>query len=87
VGAVTVSGDLPLAPGSVPASGDSSGPGSEPPGYELWRQDDNGNRYLVSVHADRAGADAALDDLERGVVHKQLYFVKERGVKERGVSR
>lgn len=56
-----------------------SGP-ADPVRYELWRQDDNGNRYLVSVHASRADADAALEDLERGVVHKQLYYVREHGV-------
>ena len=72
---MTGSGDGNGAGGPASASSESGSPR-----YELWRQDDNGNRYLVSVHTDRAAADAALDDLERGVVHKQLYFVKERGV-------
>ena len=28
------------------------------PHWEVWRQDDNGNRYLVSAHPDEAGARA-----------------------------
>lgn len=43
--------------------------------FEVWRQDDNGNRYLVSAHADRASAEAAVAEMEAGVQHKQLYFV------------
>jgi len=52
-----------------------SGSGSR---FELWRQDDNGNRCLVSAHGDRASAESALRDMEGGVQHKQLYYVKER---------
>jgi hypothetical protein len=48
--------------------------------FELWRQDDNGNRFLVSVHGDRPAAEAALRDWEGGVQHKQLYFVKQRSI-------
>ena len=68
--------------GSGGAAADAAVPPS-PSRFELWRQDDNGNRYLVSVHSDRARADAALEDLERGVVHKQLYFVVESGTSSR----
>jgi hypothetical protein len=46
--------------------------------FEVWRQDDNGNRYLVSAHPDRASAEAAVAEIEAGVQHKQLYFVVER---------
>jgi hypothetical protein len=46
--------------------------------FELWRQDDNGNRFLVSVHDDSLLAEAALREFESGVQHKQLYFVVTR---------
>jgi hypothetical protein len=48
--------------------------------FEVWRQDDNGNRYLMSAHPDRASAEAAVAEIESGVQHKQLYFVVERPV-------
>ena len=47
-------------------------------GFEVWRQDDNGNRFLVSGHDDRAGAEAAVAAMEAGVQHKQLYYVVVR---------
>ena len=43
--------------------------------WEVWRQDDNGNRYLVSAHADEAAARLRLADLESGILHKQTYWV------------
>ena len=46
-----------------------------PPRWELWREDDNGNRYLVSVHEDEPAARARLAAFESGVVHKQRYWV------------
>ena len=46
--------------------------------WEVWRQDDNGNRYLVSAHADEAAARLRLVDLESGVVHKQTYWISEK---------
>jgi hypothetical protein len=48
--------------------------------WEVWRQDDNGNRYLVSTHTDEAAARLRLADLESGVVHKQTYWVRENPV-------
>lgn len=45
--------------------------------YELWRQDDNGNRFLIGCHADRSAAEAQLDGLSR-VFHKQIYWIVER---------
>ena len=61
--------------------------------FEVWRQDDNGNRYLVSSHSGRVAAEAAVAGLEAGVQHKQLYFVVERvsghgrqGSDERGIG-
>jgi hypothetical protein len=49
----------------------------EPVVFEVWRQDDNGNRFLMSRHRDRAAAEAVVAEMEAGVQHKQLYFVVE----------
>jgi hypothetical protein len=44
-------------------------------GWALWRQDDNGHRFLVCVLPTREQAEAARKDFEaRG--HKQVYFVE-----------
>lgn len=40
----------------------------------MWRQDDNGNRYVVSRHETQAEAASVAADMEaRG--HKQVYWV------------
>ncbi len=44
---------------------------------ELWRQDDNGNRFLVGVYSDRATAERKLAELTR-IQHKQSFWVTER---------
>ena len=45
--------------------------------WELWRQDDHGNEFLVRAFGDRAAADAERDVFEaRG--HHQHYWVAER---------
>lgn len=49
-----------------------------PETWEVWRQDDNGNRFLVSAHPDRAAAEAVVAEMESGVQHKQLYYLLER---------
>jgi hypothetical protein len=46
--------------------------------FEVWRQDDNGNRYRMSTHPDRAAAEAVVAEMESGVQHKQLYYIVER---------
>lgn len=46
--------------------------------WEVWRQDDNGNRYLVSAHPDEPAAKRRLAELESGVVHKQTYWIKTK---------
>lgn len=43
--------------------------------WELWREDDNANRFLVSVYDDEASALARLAAFESGVIHKQRYWV------------
>ena len=45
--------------------------------WELWRQDDNGNRYLVSVHPDEASARDRMFVFESGTVHKQHYWIEK----------
>jgi len=52
--------------------------GAQAPRWEVWRQDDNGNRYLVSTHPDEAAALLRVAELESGVAHKQTYWVSER---------
>ena len=44
--------------------------------FEVWRQDDNGNKFLVEKHETREAAQASAQNLtDRG--HKQLYWVQE----------
>lgn len=49
----------------------------EPMTCELWRQDDNGNRFLVGIFLDRAAAEARLAELTR-TLHKQTYWICDR---------
>jgi len=44
--------------------------------YELWRQDDNGNRFKVGTFPDRAGVEKRLAELTR-TPHKQTYWITE----------
>lgn len=44
---------------------------------ELWRQDDNGNRFLIGVYSDRASAEQKLAELTR-TQHKQSYWITEK---------
>lgn len=46
--------------------------------YEVWRQDDNGNKFVVADNLTRQAADDLAQELEaRG--HKQVYWVQEAG--------
>lgn len=45
--------------------------------FDLWRQDDNGNRFLVDTFADRTAAEEKLRWLTRSV-HKQTWWISER---------
>lgn len=45
--------------------------------WELWRQDDNGNRVMIRAFDDRAAAEAALSRFE-SLRHKQTYWLDER---------
>ncbi len=49
--------------------------------FELWRQDDNGNRFLVGRFADRAAAEVRLAELTRSP-HKQTYWITEQPAPE-----
>uniref|UniRef100_A0A831TXA1 SPOR domain-containing protein n=1 Tax=Geobacter metallireducens TaxID=28232 RepID=A0A831TXA1_GEOME len=42
--------------------------------FDLWRQDDNGNRFLVGTFADQAAAERRLAELTR-IQHKQTYWI------------
>lgn len=43
--------------------------------FELWRQDDNGNRFLVGTFNDQAAADHRLAELTHSQ-HKQIYWIR-----------
>ncbi len=42
--------------------------------FQLWRQDDNGQRFLVGCYATRCEAEARLAELTR-CLHKQTYWI------------
>ncbi len=44
--------------------------------FELWRQDDNGNRFLIDIFDDRQSAGKRLAELARHP-HKQMYWIAE----------
>jgi hypothetical protein len=44
--------------------------------WNVWRQDDNGNRFQVDSMADRVAALARVLAFESGPVHKQTYWVE-----------
>lgn len=45
--------------------------------WELWRQDDNGNRFRIGRFATEARADAEQRRFE-ALAHKQIYWVERR---------
>lgn len=47
----------------------------DPAGWSVYRQDDNGNRFLVESHLARPEADRIAAELESHG-HKQLYWVE-----------
>ena len=59
-----------MSPGAVP---------SEPPagaGWALWRQDDNGNRFLIARFATAESAEAEQRRYE-ALGHKQTHWVEK----------
>lgn len=42
--------------------------------WELWRQDENGNRFLVGIYDRNSDAEAKLADLSKEL-HKQTYWI------------
>jgi hypothetical protein len=42
--------------------------------WQLWRQDDNGNRFLVAASENRACLERQQRELEQGG-HKQSYWI------------
>jgi hypothetical protein len=47
--------------------------------YEVWRQDDNGNHFLVDTFDDRKSAEMRIAALAASD-HKQVYWLKETAV-------
>lgn len=47
-----------------------------PTACSLWRQDDNGNRFLVGRFARREDAEQKMDELTRQL-HKQIYWISD----------
>ena len=47
--------------------------------WQLWRQDDNGQRFLVGTFSTRELAEVRIAELCR-CPHKQTYWVSEEGV-------
>lgn len=45
--------------------------------FELWRQDDNGNGFLVGSFSERSAAEERLAEMNR-CHHKQAYWITER---------
>jgi hypothetical protein len=69
-GVRTAGWPVTFSPRTVPAHGI---PGEVE--YELWRQDDNGNRVRIRVFESREAAEEAQAELEaKG--HKQIYWVQ-----------
>jgi hypothetical protein len=44
--------------------------------WRLWRQDDNGNRFLVEDFESRVAAEQRMAELMR-TLHKQTYWISE----------
>ena len=42
--------------------------------FQLWREDDNGNRFLITIYERRRDAEQRLQELQKGG-HKQLYWI------------
>lgn len=44
--------------------------------WQLWRQDDNGHRFIVGAYETREQADVRMAELMR-VLHRQIYWISE----------
>lgn len=51
--------------------------------WELWRQDDNGNRFRIAAFGSQAEAEAEQRRFE-ALAHKQTYWVERRSAAEGG---
>lgn len=60
-----------------PGSWSSANDSMEVPRFELWRQDDNANEFLVQTFSCRQEAMQKMGRLALGG-HKQLYWIKSR---------
>lgn len=58
-------------------------PRDEPrPAWELWRQDDNGNRFVIGRFNSAEAAEAEQRRFE-ALAHKQTYWVQPASMKDR----
>jgi hypothetical protein len=46
--------------------------------WQVWRQDDNGNRFLVEAYREQRDAEALVARLTR-TAHKQCYWISRQG--------
>jgi len=53
--------------------------------WQLWRQDDNGNQFLVGDYPSKNLAERRLTELMRGH-HKQIYWINEPAVSSEALS-
>lgn len=44
--------------------------------WRLWRQDDNGNRFLIAEFESPEAAERRMEELSR-YPHKQMYWIEE----------
>jgi len=45
--------------------------------FELWRQDDNGNRFLIGTYSEQSMAERQMGVLTR-TAHKQTYWINKK---------
>lgn len=64
------------------SSDETASSASDGAAWELWRQDDNGNRFRVARFGAKTEAEAEQRRFE-ALAHKQIYWV-ERGTGDRG---
>lgn len=53
--------------------------------WELWRQDDNGNRFRIARFASRESAEAEQRRFE-ALGHKQTYWMERRPGRDEGAG-
>jgi hypothetical protein len=65
----------PSSSAACRAQGSKARPVDHPAQWALWRQDDNGHKFLICVRKTRDEAERARKDFEKHH-HKQYYFIE-----------